>query len=290
MNEKLREAKEAKYREANLDVRSVCSGQFCKRNDKTYEQCKNCANCFKYKQYSKKTDDTPEVHFHYIDNFRKCAFYKYRPIDETYIITTVTYNVLYINDLAVSAVVDLKDFLKGGDKETVKLIKVLEKRVRCYERMLGEVVGDKIDFFADFNSAMDDTIAQKARNLKDILVKVFEKMDSEQGKMMGYIEYARTMVGYAVKTVENRIKECLKYRKDVVSLRHYKLDRKYDDNMNYDILSVVENLSRWTSRKCNSINLNKNSHVMDAYSELDLALKDSEIVAEALQRTQKSYD
>lgn len=29
---------------------------------------------------------------------------------------------------------------------------------------------------------------------------------------------------------------------------------------------------------------------MDAYSELDLALKDSEIVAEALHRTQKSYD
>lgn len=64
VNEKQRAAKEAMYEAQNKDIKSVCSGQFYKKGSKTYEKCKNCANCFKYKSYNSKSDDTPEVKFH----------------------------------------------------------------------------------------------------------------------------------------------------------------------------------------------------------------------------------
>lgn len=290
MNEKLREAKEAKYREANLDVRSVCSGQFYKKNDKTYEQCKNCANCFKYKQYSKKTEDTPEVHFHYIDNFRKCDLHKYKPIDGAYLVLLTTYNILYTNDLAVGASLDLKEFVKDCDKETARLIKVLLKRTKRYEYMVNDILSKNIMFFRDFNSLMDDTISPIAKRMKFAIIKALKENGEKDYKMLGYIEYARTMIGYASVSVSKKIKECLKIKKESLDLHFYRLDRKYSEDFNYDMLSIVEALSKWATRNCNRFNLNSNEEIMNAYTELDCALNNIKLVSETLTAVQKNYD
>lgn len=279
-NEKQRDAKEAVYREANLDVRSVCNGQFYKKKSRTYEQCKNCANCFKYNSYKSKSEDTPEVKFHYVDTFRKCEFYKVRPIDGNYIVTTSIYNIMYVNDLACACVIQMKDFIKNQDKETQKIFGALEKRQRAYEHLISKIIETNIEFLSEYNSCMDESVLPK---LEDFINEIKLDLDSigvENSYFVALAEIARTIVGYSVKNVENRVKECLKYKKDSVHLRQYKMS---------DMLRVAENFSNWVSRKCGKLDLNKCENVMKAYRDLDKTLTNREIINDALFKAKDFY-
>lgn len=279
-NEKQREAKEAIYIESNLDVRSVCNGQFYKKNSKTYELCKNCENCYKYKCYKDKSEDTPEVKFHYVDTFRKCEFYKVRPIDESYIITTSVYNILYVNDLACATIIDLCDKVKHQDKETQKIFSALRKRQVQYEKDISTILSREQDFLAEYNSYMDEKIGCKVEGLTNALVDEFKNKGFENYLFLALTEVMRTMVGYSVYNVENRVKECLKYEKDSVHLRQYKM---------LDTLRIAENFSDWVCRKCKYINLNECDNVMKAYRELDKTLTNPEIINEALFKAREYY-
>lgn len=279
-NEKQRDAKEAVYREANLDVRSVCNGQFYKKNSKTYEQCRNCENCFKYKSYKSKSQDTPEVKFHYIDTFRKCEFYKVRPIDGNYIVTTSIYNIMYVNDLACACIIGMKDLIKHQDKETQKIFGALEKRQRAYEHLIADILHGNIDFLAEYNSFMDESVQPKLSEFICQMKYALESINTENSQFVALSEIARTIIGYSVKNVENRVKECLKYKKDSVHLRQYKM---------LDMLRVAENLSNWVSRKCKRLVLNSCDNVMEAYRELDKTLTNRELINEALYKVRNFY-
>lgn len=279
-NEKQREAKEAVYREANLDVRSVCNGQFYKKSSKTYEQCKNCANCFKYNSYKSKSEDTPEVKFHYVDTFRKCEFYKVRPIDGNYIVTTSIYNIMYVNDLACACIIQMKDFIKHQDKETQKIFGALEKRQRAYEHLISNIIETNIEFLSEYNSCMDESVQPKLDTFINEMKSALDSIGVENSYFVALAEIARTIVGYSVKNVENRVKECLKYKKDSVHLRQYKM---------LDMLRVAENFSNWVSRKCGKLDLNKCDNVMKSYRDLDKTLTNREIINNALFKAKDFY-
>ena len=281
VNEKQRAAKEAIYEAQNKDIKSVCSGRFYKKSSKTYEQCKNCANCFKYKSYNSKSDDTPEVKFHYVDTFRKCEFYKVRPIDGDYIVTTSIYNIMYVNDLACACVIDMQDYIKQQDKETQKIYGALRKRQIEYERNIARILESKTDFLAEYNSYMDESVQPKLKTFIDELQIALNSVGTENSKFVELTEVARTMVGYSVLNVEKRVEECLKFKKDSVHLRGYKLN---------DMLRVAENFSDWVSRKCKNLDLNKCENVMNAYRELDRVLTDREVIGNALYKAREFYD
>lgn len=280
MNEKQRAAKEAMYEAQNKDVKSVCSGQFYKKGSKSYEQCKNCANCFKYKSYNSKSDNTPEVRFHYVDTFRKCEFYKYRPIDGNYVVTTSIYNIMYVNDLACACIIQMKDFVRDQDKETQKIFGALEKRQRAYEHLISEIIETNIEFLSEYNSYMDEVVQPVLESFINEMKIALEGIGVENPYFVALSEIARTIVGYSVKNVENRVQECLKFKKDSVHLRQYKM---------YDMLRVAENFSNWVSRKCKSLDLNKCENVMKAYRELDRTLTDRELINNALFKAKDFY-
>lgn len=279
--EKLRAAKEAVYEEANKDVRSVCSGQFFIKNRNTYEKCKNCENCFKFKEYSKKKEDTPEVHYHYISTFRNCEFYKYRPKDDTYVLTTAIYNIVYVNDLACASVINLMDKVKNQDKETQKIFGALVKRQRAYEEDFSNILVKSQDFLAEYNSYMDERIQDKLEAFQKAMIHSFTSRGYENAEFIALVEVMRTIIGYSVVSVEKRIQECLKYNKDSVNLRYYKLN---------EMKKIAENLSDWTKRKCKGLNLNDEKDVIDAYRELDKALTSSDIINEALYKAKDLYN
>lgn len=280
-NEKLRAAKEAVYEEVNNDVRSVCSGQFYIKNRNIYEKCKNCESCFKFKEYSKKKDDTPEVHYHYISTFRNCEFYKYRPKDDTYILTTSIYNIVYVNDLACASVINLMDKVKNQDKETQKIFGALVKRQRAYEEDFNNILVKSQDFLAEYNSYMDERIQDKLEAFQKAMIRSFTSRGYENAEFIALVEVMRTIIGYSVVSVEKRIQECLKYNKDSVNLRYYKLN---------EMKKIAENLSDWTKRKCKGLNLNDEKDVIDAYRELDKALTSSDIINEALYKAKDLYN
>lgn len=279
-NEKQRSSKEAVYEAANQDITSVCSGQFYIKNRNTYEQCKNCENCFKYKHYTHKKENTPEVHYHYVSTFRNCEFYKVRPKDGNYIITTSIYNIIYVNDLACATIIDLCDKIKHQDKETQKIFGALRKRQKTYEKTINTILAKEIDFLAEYNSYMDDFVQEKIESFVSAMNDMFAKEGYENSEFLALTEVMRTMVGYSVLNTENRVRECLKYKKESVHLRQYKLN---------EILRVAENFSNWVTRKCNKLDINKNERVMNAYRALDKTLTNSDIINEALFKAKDIY-
>lgn len=279
-NEKQRAAKEAVYEEANKDITSVCSGRFFIKNRNTYEECKHCQNCFKYKQYANKKEDAPEVHYHYVSNFRNCEFYKVRPKDESYIITTSIYNIMYVNDLACATIIELWDKIKYQDKETQKIFGALKRRQALYERLIAKILQKEQNFLAEYNSYMDEYVQDKLTSFVSAMTTMFAKEGYENAEFLALTEVMRTMVGYSVLNVENRVKECLKYKKDCVHLRQYKLN---------DLLRVAENFSDWVTRKVTKLDINKNEQVISTYRELDKTLTNSEIINEALYKARDLY-
>ena len=276
MNTKLRESKESKYKEPNSDVRSVCNGQFYKKNSKSYEQCKKCENCYKYKSYKSKSEDTPEVKFHYVDTFRKCEFYKIRPITEEDIVKVCVYNIIYVNDLACACVVALSDKIKEQDKETRRIFSALEKRRFAYERMINDIMSDNIDILSRYGDYMDEKVQPMMDKFIEEMRNIISKVTDSNVDFIALEEVARTMIGYSVMNVENRVKECLKFNKDSVNLRMYKLK---------EMQSIAESLSKWVVRHCNGIDINCQKNVIDIYHELDKILTDFNFLNECINKS-----
>ena len=109
----------------------------------------------------------------------------------------------------------------------------------------------------------------KLNDFIDAMNNAIKGVNSDNYSFIALVEVARTMVGYSVMNVENRVKECLKFKKDSVYLRQYKLT---------EMCEIVENLSRWCSRKCKGLDLNKCENVMNAYRSLDKILTDVNII------------
>lgn len=273
MNEKLRAAKEAIYEAQNKDVKSVCSGQFYKKGSKSYEQCEKCENCHKYKSYKDKSDDTPEVKFHYVDTFRKCEFYKYRPMSDNEKVQTAIYNILYVNDMAYGCVLDLQDYMHDADKETIKIYHALTKRMNEYINMINGLKVSKTYFLSEYNYYMDEYAKPKLEHFTLCMRNAIKDATDKNIDFITTSEIARMIVGYSVLNVENRIKECLKIKKDSFTLRQYEMN---------EAKRIMENLSRWICRKCNITDLNNYKDLVEAYRDLDKTLTNPIIINECL--------
>lgn len=188
---------------------------------------------------------------------------------------------MYVNDLACACVIDMQDYIKQQDKETQKIYGALLKRQREYERDIARILEGKSEFLAEYNSYMDECVQPKLKSLIDELQVALNSVGIENSKFVALTEVARTMVGYSVLNVEKRVEECLKFKKDSVHLRGYKLN---------EMLRVAENFSDWVSRKCKKLDLNKCENVMNAYRELDKVLTDREVIGNALYKAREFYD
>lgn len=276
-----REAKEAPYITHNKDVLSVCRGSFYIKGKNVHEQCKNREKCQKYAKYRDRKEDSPEVGFYYVDSFRKCDLWKKMELQGELALRIAIYNILYVNDLACACVIDMKDKVKTQDKETQKIYSALLKRQWNYEREMVKILGDQINFCADVNAEMDDSVQTKLCNLYDAIYSYLQDNGVKNYGFIAYAELAYTIIGYSVLSIDKRIEECRKYNKDVVNLRSYKLT---------DMGIVAENLCKWLGRKCNGLNLNDCQKIKEAYHELDKVLTNISVIENAIIKAEEQQN
>lgn len=189
-------------------------------------------------------------------------------------IVVAIYNILYVNDLACACVIDLQDYInKIQDKETQKIYGALRKRQRSYEEIICGVLENQLDKFAEYNSYMDEHVQPLLSRLTDEITNLLDSCGVENARFIALTETARTIIGYSVINVEKRIKECLYISREVVNLRGYKLS---------DMKRVAENLSKWVSRKCPNIDLNRKDKIINAYRELDKILTNKDIINQSI--------
>lgn len=270
-----RQAKEAPYTAHNMEAKSVCDGTFYLKGKSTQEICKKRDKCQKYAKWlNSKDKDVNKVGFYYVDSFRNCDIYKHIFVDEAFALQLAIYNMIYVNDLACACVIDMKDDISRQDKETQKIFRALAKRQLRYERSIAEILGEKeIYKCADFNSNMDETVQPLVRALFESIYEYLHDNGVENALFISRAECAYIMLGYSVISINKRIKECLKYNKDVVNLHSYELAEMRD---------IAKNLCDWVSRKCNDIDLNKSEEIMESYRQLDRELTDVNILSKAV--------
>ena len=273
-----REAKEATYVVHNNDVLSVCNGSFYIKGRNMHEPCKNREKCPKYAKFKESHNDAPQVGFYYVDSFRKCDLWKKIELQAELALRIAIYNILYVNDLACACVIDMKDKVKNQDKETQKIYGALLKRQWNYEKELLKILGDQINFCADVNSEMDDSVQTKLCDLYDAIYSYLKNNGVENYDFIAYAELAYTIIGYSVFSIDKRIEECRKYNKDVVNLQRYKL---------LGMLDVSKSLCNWLERNCNGLNLNDCQEIKKAYSKLDKVLTDIHVIENAILKAEE---
>lgn len=268
-----RASKEAPYMIHNNDVSSVCSGVFTSSNKRVHEECKNRSKCPKYAKFKESHNDAPQVGFYYVDTFRKCELYKQRAVTPELALQLAIYNIMYVNDLGCACVVDMKDKVNDQDKETKKIFGALLKRQWNYEGEITKILGEYNELFAEYNSEMDDKVQSKVANLYQAIYNFLSSNGVDNARFIAYAELAYTVIDYSVNSVEKRISECLKYNKDVVNLRQYKMLGMRD---------VSRNLCNWLCRHIKGLDMNKDENVVNAYRELDKALTNINFIDSSL--------
>ena len=271
-----REAKEAPYIEHNKDVLNVCSGSFYIKGRNIHEPCKNREKCQKYAKYKDKKEDTPEVGFYYVDSFRKCDLWKKIELQAELALRIAIYNILYVNDLACACVIDMKDKVKNQDKEAQKIYGALLKRQWIYEKEMVKILGDQINFCADVNSEMDDSVQTKLCDLYDAIYSYLQDNRVQNYGFIAYAELAYTIIGYSILSIDKRIEECRKYNKDVVNLRYYKLS---------EISNISKDLSKWLLRKYNDFDILKSETITTDIKEIIYILNDKRMFLECIEKT-----
>lgn len=268
-----RASKEAPCMIHNNDVSSVCSGVFTSSNKRVHEECKNRSKCPKYAKFKESHNDAPQVGFYYVDSFRKCELYKWQTSKGATMLQIAIYNIMYVNDLGCSCIVDMSDKVYDQDKETKKIFGALAKRQRAYERGVTKILGEHIGVLAEYNSEMDDKVQSKGANLYQAIYDFLSSNGVDNARFIAYAELAYTVIDYSVNSVEKRVSECLKYNKDVVNLRQYKMLGMRD---------VSRNLCNWLCRHIKGLDMNKDENVVNAYRELDKALTDINFIDSSL--------
>lgn len=276
-----KEAKESQYTKYNSDAESVCDGVFSFGNKR--EICKNRAECPKYKSYK----DNPyyfdkKVGFRYVNSFRNCKIYITDKIRSSIAVRLVIYGMLYVNDTACSCVIDMKDKIYDQNKETKKIFNALAKRQVEYEKRINTIMGDYIEAYAEYNLGMDERVKDYLVDLYDSIYSMLNANGIENAQFIAHAELAYYMIVYSVTFIEKRVKECLKYDKEIVNLRSYKLT---------EMLEISGNLCKWLERGIKKkIDMNDNKKLMDSFMKLDKAMTDLELINDSISLSEKFYN
>lgn len=134
-----------------------------------------------------------------------------------------TYNILFTNDIASTAVLDAMEMLKKSKYYRHKIKKlagdIKNERLR-YEKFMRMIVGNKIDFFAEANDRFLETVSEPLTVLHYSIKSEFDKVKGVDSELFAYLEKARVLCDFSVAQYDLRMQEMceLDYR-----LRRYNL-------------------------------------------------------------------
>lgn len=273
-----RKEKEAPYLKNNMDCLSYCKGKFFIKGKGKWEECKHKRECMKY-SLSKNTNGLDkEVGFRYVDTFRNCNLYQL--FDNSFALKICLYNMIYVNDLVCQCIQELRGKCPKEDKEALKKIYALEKRVREHDNIMSKIIGDQIDFLADFNLYMDEQVQSKVEYFRNAISEYLRSKSVGNYVFIAYVETARTMAEYSIKIIEKRIDTLKTSIPDIKTMRSYRL---------MDIKRIIEDLSNWASRKINDVDLNDSPEVMNAFNKVNEVLTDANILVSAINESSQKY-
>lgn len=178
-----------------------------------------------------------------------------------------TYTILYLNDTACFAIQQLGSKIPE-EKEVKKIYGALLKRSKEYLSKIDKIVDNKMDYYCDYCTAMDDICDEQYFAFKKSLQNAYAYANIENEEYFSTIETMRSMVDLAVEA-----------GKKVISSINAALP-KANWLLNYlpnDMLRVANNLAKWEYRKIPKdivIDFNEESEVMQEFRKLSECMID----------------
>lgn len=185
---------------------------------------------------------------------------------EEYVMLYATYNILYVNDIACNLVKELSYEISEQDKETRKIFGALLKRANAYFIKVNKIIGEKIDYFADYCGEMDDICDPFIDKFRNSLYETYKSYNIGNEKWYAKVETMRSMCELAVHSNKHLIERISLTYPRAKWLSYYCIE---------EVFKVANNLTHWVYRKVPqsvSINFNKDSDVMVAFREMNTAL------------------
>lgn len=197
-------------------------------------------------------------------------------------ILTAVYQTMYLNELVCCCVHDMKPSMSKMDKETQKIYKAAYRRVREYEKYMQKLMTTSGNVYVDFNDTMDCTVQPFLDKFKDEL---YDCINSHSNAEFPYIctlvEVARTVTRFSITEIANRVKDTLKYDESAVSLYTYQQK---------ELMTILDNLTKWVFRKVEDINFNDYPNVINAWVDVDKAINNSDTIGAAIVKAQQLND
>lgn len=197
-------------------------------------------------------------------------------------ILTAVYQTMYLNELVCCCVHDMKPSMLKMDKETQKIYKAAYRRVRDYEKYMQKLMTTSGNVYVDFNDTMDCTVQPFLEKFKDEL---YDCVNSHSNAEFPYIctlvEVARTVTRFSITEIANRVKDTLKYDESAVSLYTYQQK---------ELMTILDNLTKWVFRKVEDINFNDYPNVVNAWVDVEKAINNSDTIGAAIVKAQQMND
>lgn len=198
------------------------------------------------------------------------------------VILTAVYQTMYLNELVCLCVHDIKPSISKIDKESQKIYKAALRRVREYEAWMANIMSDSGNVYVDFNDTMDYTVQPFLEKFKDELYNCLDShSNAEHPYVCTLVETARTITRFSITEIANRVKDTLKYDQSVVSLYTYQQK---------ELMTILDNLTRWVFRKVNDINFNDYPNVVNAWVDVEKAINNSNTIGAAIVKAQQLND
>ena len=131
---------------------------------------------------------------------------------EESIVATSIYNILFANDISLSATTKLIYQTKNSPqyKHRVKEeVNLLERRVKKHENMMLTVSGPRTSFLADASSTMEGLCDRDIELLRLAILDVFRKEGHSNYMLMSYSETAYTLCNLALSNQDKRFQEMI---------------------------------------------------------------------------------
>lgn len=204
-------------------------------------------------------------------NFTTSYFVKkinMKDVEEEKILLYSTYTILYLNDTACNLVKEVETYMHDKDKESKKIFGALIKRVNEYLEKVNSVIQDKVDYFADYNTEMDDLCYDATIDFKNELFDVYSMHNLGDCEYLTQVETMRSMIDLALYASQRVIENASKKTSRAKWLNFYVIS---------DISRVGNNFANWTYRKLpkdTGFNVNDESDVMKKFRKLSEILVD----------------
>lgn len=183
--------------------------------------------------------------------------------------------ILYTNDMAINAIKGMDKFMKGRDKQSLKIYHALRKRTKAYRQMLLKALGPKDDwFYADFSLVFDESIGKEVKGLKRSAEWIFRCNGYSDTEFLSQLETAYALTALATSTATAFMENISQYS-----------DRTVIPNYNIkDIHRVMNNFYNWCmfmTKKDKDIDLSAKKSVSKYFERIKAVLMSQEVFKEA---------